>query len=127
MRKVLPVLLMLGVAACGSDLRWQKPGVSDEGATVDLGSCRHAAQLEANRYYSPWGFGGWGAHGWGWGFGRRSSLWWQMRADDERFYAENRLTSFCMRTKGYDLVKVEKPQPPPAPQPTPSPEPPLQK
>lgn len=124
MRKVLPVLLMLGVAACATDMRWQKPGISDEGATVDLNTCRRAAQLEANRYYTPWGWGGW--PGWGWGFGRRSSLYWQMRADNERFFAENRLTSFCMRTKGYELVKVEKPQTP-APQPTPSPEPPLPK
>jgi hypothetical protein len=125
MRKVLPVLLMLGVAACAPTMRWDKPGVSDEGAVSDLNSCRHAAQVEANRYYPyyPWGFGG--GWGWGWGFGRRSSVFWQMRADDERFYAENRLTSFCMRTKGYEQVRIEKPQPP-APQPAPSPEPPLQ-
>ena len=122
MRKVLSVLLMLGVAACGMDMRWETPGVSDEGAASDLGSCRHAAQLEANRYYYPWGWGG----GWGWGFGRRSSLLWQMRADNDRFYAENRLTNFCMRTKGYELVKVQQPQTQ-APQPTPSPEPPLPK
>ena len=104
MRKVLPVLLMLGVAACAPTMRWDKPGVSDEGAAVDLSSCRHAAQLEANRY--PYSWGGFG--GWGWGFGRRSSLLWQMRADDERFFTENRLTNFCMRTKGYEQVRIEK-------------------
>jgi len=103
MRKVLPVLLLLGVAACAPTMRWDKPGVSDEGAIVDLNACRHAAQLEANRY--PYAWGGWG---WGWGFGRRSSLLWQMRADDERFFAENRLTNFCMRTKGYEQVRIEK-------------------
>jgi hypothetical protein len=123
MRKVLPVLLMVGVTACADDMRWTKPGVSDEGATVDLGSCRHAAQIEANRYYYPWGWGGW--PGWGWGFGRRSSLYWQMRADNDRFFAENRLTNFCMRTKGYELVRVQQPQTQPPP--PPSPEPPLPK
>jgi hypothetical protein len=123
MRKVLPVLLMLGVAACADNMRWTKPGISDEGAAVDLGSCRHAAQIEANRYYTPWGWGGW--PGWGWGFGRRSSLYWQMRADNDRFFAESRLTSFCMRTKGYELTKVQQPQ---TQQPSPpSPEPPLPK
>ncbi|MBN9088460.1 MAG: hypothetical protein J0J01_16265 [Reyranella sp.] len=122
MRKVLPVLLMLGVAACAGDMRWTKPGISDEGASVDLGSCRHAASREASRYYYPWGWGG----GWGWGFGRRSSLFWQMRADNDRFVTENRLTSFCMRTKGYELTKVEKPQTQPPPPPA-SPEPPLAK
>lgn len=125
MRKVLPVLLMLGVAACGSDMRWMKPGVSDEGATVDLGSCRHAAQIEANRYYYPGSWGGW--PGWGWGFGRRSSLFWQMRADDDRFVTENRLTSFCMRTKGYELTRIQQPQTQPPQSPPPSPEPPLPK
>jgi len=121
MRKVLPLLLMLAVTACASTMRWEKPGISDEGAAVDLGSCRHAASLEANRYYYPWG--DWG---WGWGFGRRSSLWWQMRADDDRFLVENRLTNFCMRTKGYEQVQVQstpRTQAPPAP----SPEPPLTK
>ena len=124
MRKVLPILLMLGVAACADDMRWMKPGVSDEGAAVDLGSCRHAAQLEANRYYYP---GGWGWPGWGWGFGRRSSLFWRMRADDDRFIAENRLTNFCMRTKGYELTRIPQPQTQPPPLPPPSPEPPLPK
>jgi hypothetical protein len=53
---------------------------------------------------------------------------WQMRADDERFFAENRLTAFCMRTKGYEQVEVTPPQTR-APQQAPpaSPEPPLSK
>jgi len=124
MRKVLPVLLMLGVAACGPAMRWDKPGANDEMTATDLEACRQAAWQEANRYpygYYPWGFGPpvWGLH-------RGNYLMWQMRQDNDRFYVENRLRSFCMRTKGYELVPVQQapqtqaPQTPPA-----SPEPPL--
>jgi hypothetical protein len=125
MRRIVPFLLMLAVSACGTVMRWDKPGATDQMVTADFSSCRSAAQQEANRYYPfyPWGWGGWG----GWA-GRHSGLMWQMRADDERFFAQNRLTAFCMRTKGYEQVEVKQPQtqapqqPPPA-----SPEPPLQK
>jgi hypothetical protein len=109
--------MMLAVAGCAATMRWDKPGATDQMVAADMSSCRSAAQQEANRYYPyyPWGWGGWG-------FGRRGGLMWQMRADDERFFAENRLTAFCMRTKGYEQVEIEKPQTraPPA-----SPEPPL--
>ena len=123
MRRVVPFLLMLAVSACGTPMRWDKPGATDQMVEADFSSCRLAAQQEANRYYPfyPWGWGGWG-----WGYGRHSGLMWQMRADDERFLAQNRLTAFCMRTKGYEQVPVQPqtqaPQPPPA-----SPEPPLTK
>ena len=33
-----------------------------------------------------------------------------MRADDDRFVTENRLTNFCMRTKGYEQVEVKQPR-----------------
>jgi hypothetical protein len=45
--------------------------------------------------------------------------------DNERFYTENRLTAFCMRTKGYEQVPVQPETQ--APQQPPSPEPPLPK
>jgi hypothetical protein len=120
MRKVLPVLLLLAVAACGTPARWEKPGVTDEVVASDMTACRQAAVQEANRYpfgYYPFGFG---PPVWG---GRRGNfMLWQMRQDNDRFYAENRLTAFCMRTKGYELVPV---QPQTQAPPPPSPEPPL--
>lgn len=123
MRRVVPFLLMLAVSACGMPMRWDKAGATEQMVAADTTACRRAAQTEANRYYPfyPWGWGGWG----GWGH-HRSGLMWQMRADDERFLAENRLTAFCMRTKGYEQVPVQ-PQTQAPPQPVPSPEPPLQK
>ena len=127
MRRVVPILLMLAVSACGTPMRWDKPGATDQMVQTDMSACRQAAQIEASRYYPyyPWGWaGGWG---WGWGYGRRSGLWWSMRADDERFLTENRLTSFCMRTKGYELVPIQQQPQTQAPPPPASPEPPLPK
>ena len=122
MRKVLPVLLMLGVAACAPPMRWEKPGATEQMLAFDMASCREAAQQEAMRSYSfgyyPFAFGPPV-----WGLRRGNWALWQMRADSDRFFAENRLTAFCMRTKGYEQVRIQ-PQtqvpPPPA-----SPEPPL--
>ena len=92
--------------------------------SFDITSCRQAAQQEAMRYYSfgyyPFAFGPPV-----WGMRRGNWALWQMRADSDRFLAEHRLTSFCMRNKGYEQVEVR-----PAPQtqapPPPSPEPPVQ-
>ena len=102
MRKVLPVLLTLALAACGTTMRWDKAGATDEAVAADMAACRQAATQEANRF-SPWGF--YGPPIWG---GRRGWMLWQMNQDSERFYTENRLTAFCMRTKGYEQVRVEK-------------------
>jgi len=125
MRRVLPVLLMLGVAACAPPMRWERPGATDEMVSLDMTSCRQAAQQEAMRSYSfgyyPFAFGPpvWGM--------RRNWMLWQMRADSDRFFAENRLTSFCMRNKGYEQVEVRQapetqaPQAPPSPSPEPTP------
>jgi hypothetical protein len=121
MRRVAPFLLMLAVSACGPALHWDKPGATEQMAQADMSACRGAAQVEANRYFYPWGWGGWG-----WGYGRHSGLMWSIRADNDRFLTESRLTSFCMRTKGYEQVPLRQPQTQ-APQqpPPPSPEPPV--
>ena len=125
MRKVLPVLLMLGVAACAPPMRWEKPGATAEMLSFDMTACRQAAQQEAMRYpfgYYPFAFGPPV-----WGMRRGNWTLWQMRADSDRFYAENRLTSFCMRNKGYEQVEVRQapetqaPQAPPSPSPEPTP------
>jgi hypothetical protein len=117
MRRVVPFLLLLAVSACGTTMRWDKPGATDETLAADMMSCRSAAQQEANRYY-PFGYYPFAYYGWG----HRSSVFWMTRAEDERFFTENRLAAFCMRTKGYEQVEVRKPQTQPPP---PSPEPPL--
>jgi hypothetical protein len=123
MRKVVPVLLLLAVAACATPTRWEKPGATDQMVAGDMAACRQAARQEAMRYY-PFGYYPWGFGPSVWGIHRGSPVLWQMRQDSDRFLAENRLTAFCMRTKGYEQVEVRpQTQAPPAP----SPEPPLPK
>jgi hypothetical protein len=112
MRQVLSVLFVLCVAACGPPLRWEKPGVDALATATDLAGCRRAAQDEAMRsfplystWYTPYG---------------RSLSW--LHADADRANAEDRLTAFCMRTKGYALVEVKPQTTAPAPPAQPTPE-----
>lgn len=105
MSRVLPFLLLLAVAACNlPETRWEKEGATDEMALNDLNYCRKAARDEAFSAY-PFGFGSpfYGFHRW--------ANW-----EDNRALAESRLTQFCMRAKGYQLVTIAPPQTtPPAP------------
>ena len=104
MRKVVPLALLLAVTGCGTPARWEKPGVSNELTATDITECRRAASQEAF-LYSP--------YGWGvplWPYRRGSWLYWQQYQESQRFYAENRLTAFCMRNKGYELVPIPRPQ-----------------
>jgi len=103
-RKVLPFALLLTVTACGTPARWEKPGVSAEMTATDAVECRRAAAQEAF-LYNP--------YGWPpplWPYRRGSWLYWHQYQESERFYAENRLTTFCMRNKGYELVPIPRPQ-----------------
>jgi hypothetical protein len=112
MRRILPFLMLTVVAACAlPQQRWEKEGADEALTTNDLGYCRAAARNEAFATY-PYGYGTPF-----YGF-RRWPNW-----NDDRFFAQTRLTSFCMRAKGYQLVTVQPPQassgPPPPPAPTP--------
>ena len=99
MRRILPFLLLASVAACTfPQTRWEKDGADDTLTANDLGYCRKAARDEAFSAY-PYGFSSPF-----YGF-RRWAAW-----DDNRYLAENRLTQFCMRAKGYQLVTVRPPQ-----------------
>jgi hypothetical protein len=99
MRKVVPVTflgaLLLAVAGCGTPARWEKPGVSTEMTSIDAVDCRRAASMESflsTPYVTPPVY---------------RPNWLQMR-ESERFYAENRLTAFCMRNKSYELMPIPK-------------------
>jgi hypothetical protein len=112
MRRILLVLLVLAVSGCAiPETRWEKPGADEKMAASDLSNCRRAAQQETFQAAPLYGFG--------YGFGLP---YWRYRPwtfyESNRFYTENRLTDFCMRNKGYQLVTIEPPRPtPPAPPP----------
>lgn len=107
MRKILPFALMLGVAACGAGSHWEKAGAAPETTRADMADCRRAASQEAFRTYAfDTGFTRFGAPWWGYPT-RPSYAMWRSRLESDRLYAESRLTSFCMRNKGYELVPNE--------------------
>ncbi len=114
MRNLLPIALLLGLAACGPLPHWEKPGVDQATSLQDIAQCRKAAQQEAFRFYTtPFPIYGWGyGSPWRWPGG-----FWQSSFDTDRAFTENRLAAFCMRSHGYELVPTERPQtqaPPPA-------------
>jgi hypothetical protein len=106
MRRILPVLMLFAVAACGlPETRWEKDGADEKLTAGDLTYCRKAARDEAFQV-SPFGYDSpfYGFHRW-------------TLLNDNRSYTESRLTDFCMHNKGYQLVTVPPPQatPPAAP------------
>lgn len=106
MRKLVPLLgvVVLLLAGCMQTTRWEKPQTSEQAAAADLDDCRLHAQQEAGRgagryplrhpyYGSP--------------YYRGAYYDYDARWRQEQHFTENRLASFCMRTKGYERVVVE--------------------
>jgi hypothetical protein len=105
MRRVLSFGLLLTLGACAGTMRWEKPGADQATAAHDIQECRVAAQREAFRYYSPpfpYWYGGPAYR-----YGRPSYMAYRMSWESDRFITENRLASFCMRSRGYELVRVD--------------------
>ena len=112
MRKVLAVALMASVsmaslAGCATPSHWEKAGADLEATRADMQDCRRQASQEAFRQHAfDVGFSRYGA-AW-WGYPRRPSYaMFSSRLDSDRYYSEHRLTNFCMRIKGYELVPDE--------------------
>jgi hypothetical protein len=95
----------LSLGACES-YTWERAGATDLTMQTDYRDCRQQAQSEAFRSYAFYsGFPLMGPIYWGYRY--QPDYWyWRQRLDSERFFYENRLTNFCMRNKGYTLVKV---------------------
>ena len=108
-RHALSAALLLTVAACSATpMRWQKPGIAD--ATEDESQCRADAHQTAIRRM-PYGNGPPI-----YGVSRDMSLLqWTQGMDIQRDRYEERLTTTCMRDKGFELVPVSLPgaRPPP--------------
>jgi hypothetical protein len=93
MRRLIP-LLLLATAAC-TPMQWARKDTTPEQFGQDLGYCREEAWREAqwhsslflNRYVVPYS-------AFGSPFG-------------DAYIEESRLTAFCMRAKGYELVPLK--------------------
>ncbi|HJQ55349.1 MAG TPA: hypothetical protein VJ890_00495 [Vineibacter sp.] len=112
----------VGLAGCDK-YTWERPGTTDTALQADYGECRRQAQSEAFRTYAF--HSGFPVMGPGyWGYRHQPDYWyWRQRLESERFFYENRLANFCMRNKGYTLVKVAddvQAVPPAAPAPPPA-------
>jgi len=100
MRILLPIVLLLTLAACATPTRWEKPGISDETKEADLSICRRAAAREGLANYPsavnapP-----------GWAYQQQWAIM-DTYSDDFRYHADIRTTAACMRYKGYDQVPV---------------------
>ena len=92
MRPFLALLALLSLAACaGPPREWAKPDADREAARQDLTLCRRAAAAEALRLQVDYSL-------------PRFGFYYRPRFDNDRAYNEQRLTSFCMRNKGYELA-----------------------
>lgn len=108
MRRIFPVLgIIMALGACAQTTRWEKPQATEEATAADLQDCRVQAQKEAFRTVGPYplGYPFYGPtlyRGWRYEY--------ESRLRQEQYFAENWLTSFCMRNKGYERVVVETPK-----------------
>lgn len=98
--------ICLLASACGPTARWDKPDASAATVRADLIDCRREAASEAFRGYAyNSGFGMMGPPFWGYRE-RPDYFQWRQRLQTERAFYEMRLTSFCMRNKGYSKAPV---------------------
>lgn len=122
MRRLLILAAVTSLTACASSppRLWEKEGATPQTTTADLLECRRAARQEASYETGYIGFGGYSRFGpfpsygyrrgpyfWPGPFYRRGPFW---GAPEVEFNQQSRLSAFCMRNKGYELVTL-----PPAP------------
>jgi len=101
MAKLIPILAVLSLAACG-DMRWAKPGGDSSDAARDEANCRAAANDTISRRYGPpqpiynrQGDVRYGADT-------------SIPSQADRAVLESQAVDRCMRTQGYALVPVGK-------------------
>jgi hypothetical protein len=112
MRLVLLALIVLAFAGC-TPMQWVREGVVPAPAALeeDATNCRQQAWREAQ--YRAWSYrpigpiairdASGGRRFVGWPYGPYAYPF------GDPFFEEARLTDFCMRAKGYELVPLDKP------------------
>ena len=111
MRKILPALAFLALAACAPS-PWDKSGVDAATAARDTGECRAIARDAAFQQYSqppPEPFAG--AVGPSPYTGMRagsSNTWQYTTSEPNRYWLEERFNDSCMRRRGYDRVPTSR-------------------
>jgi len=104
MRHLLILAAATSLAACATPPRvWEKEGATPQTTGIDLVECRRAARQEAFYEVPYLGIGGFSRFGPYYGYRPIRPYW---GGADLRYDREVRLTAFCMRTKGYELVTL---------------------
>jgi hypothetical protein len=103
-KPLLAIAVFLLLGACVQTVRWEKPQATEQAAAADLDDCRVQAQREAFHMVGPYpaGYPFYGPSPY--------NTWrydYAARLRQEQWFAEGRLTTFCMRNKGYERVVVE--------------------
>jgi hypothetical protein len=104
-QSVAALLLAVSAAGC-ADLRWHRDGADAAALGRDLDECRQLARAQAAHEAWPLGVAtprivGVDALG-------RAIVSSPGQVDTNRFFVEHDLARFCMRSRGYELVPVEK-------------------
>jgi hypothetical protein len=111
MQRFAAAVLLAALAAC-APMEWTRGDASPEQAAADMRACRDQAWRETSwtsfGYYGPFGPALFSDP-----FGRRYFGWPYYASPfgdpyGDRFFEESRLSSFCMRAKGYELAPVTK-------------------
>ena len=103
MRKILSFLLPLSLAsflaACSAPSYWMKAGADPAKTDLDRAECRKAAEQQAFRQGgAPFPY----ADSW---YGRPATSAMPPSVETDRLGVENKLAAFCMRSRGYELVR----------------------
>ena len=99
MRKILSFLLPMLLAACAAPSHWVKAGADDAKTDLDRAECRKAAEQQAFRQGgTPFPY----ADSW---YGRPATSAQPPSVETDRLGVENKLAAFCMRSRGYELVR----------------------
>lgn len=103
---VVAVAATLTLAGC-DEYAWERPGTSGVVRQNDDDDCRQQVRNEAFRSYAfHSGFPIMGPAYWGFRQQPDYSTW-RAQLEREPLFYHNRLAHFCMRNKGYTLVKLE--------------------
>ena len=107
MRTILLPVVVLVLSAC-TPMQWMREGIAPDPSVLekDAATCRQDAWREAQ--YRSWAYRSSGPAVFRDG-ARRFVVWpYGYGPYADPFFEEARLTDFCMRAKGYELVPIEK-------------------
>ncbi|HKU96821.1 MAG TPA: hypothetical protein VJR58_16175 [Vineibacter sp.] len=107
-RSIASVAVAAALILVGCDeYAWERPGTPGVVQRSDYNDCRQQVRSEAFRSYAfHSGFPIMGPAYWG--FRQQPDYGtWRTQLEREPLFYDNRLAHFCMRTKGYILVKLE--------------------